>query len=341
MESASQAVKTDPRSGVQASQETSGVGYTEIHVKGKKVSVPSAKIDGKTVLTSGGWLKMATLQDEELLESEPVPNPDSFISQLKETGLKADVFTFAQKLPDVTPKHSYQMEWDNLAIIPITTFSEWWDKRVEPSVRRAVRKAAKSGVTVRTAEFDDAYVQGIVGINNEAPVRQGRAFWHFQKPFEAVKLENSTYPGRNVYIGAFFEDQLIGYSRLIYAGNLASVVQVLSMMKHSDKRPTNALIAKAVEICEQAGISYLMYCNYTYNDPKSSLTEFKRRSGFEQVLIPRYYVPLTLKGKLALKLGMHRDLKQRIPKPVISQLLRMRSRWYAYRSKSGKEKESE
>jgi len=44
-----------------------------------------------------------------------------------------------------------------------------------------------------------------------------------------------------------------------------------------------------------------MYCNYIYNDPKSSLTEFKRRNGFEQVLLPRYYIPLTLKGKIALR----------------------------------------
>ena len=74
-------------------------------------------------------------------------------------------------------------------------------------------------------------------------------------------------------------------------------------MKHFDKRPTNALIAKAVEICEQRGFAYLTYCNYVYNDPDSSLTEFKRRNGFEQVLVPRYYIPLTLQGRIALKLG--------------------------------------
>ena len=66
-----------------------------------------------------------------------------------------------------------------------------------------------------------------------------------------------------------------------------------------------------------------MYCNYVYNDPKSSLTEFKRRNGFEQVLVPRYYIPLTLKGKIALSLGFHTRLVQRIPAPVVTQLLKL------------------
>ena len=38
------------------------------------------------------------------------------------------------------------------------------------SVRRAVRKAAKAGVIVKLAEFDDAFVKGIVNINNETPI---------------------------------------------------------------------------------------------------------------------------------------------------------------------------
>jgi hypothetical protein len=313
------------------------IGHTEIGIRGKAVSVPSAQIDGRTVIATGKWLKLAAAQDEELIEGETVLDPQSFVSKLKESGLNADMFTFAQKLPDTTPKYAYHLEWDNLAIIPITTFSDWWEKRIEPSVRRAVRKAAKLGLVVKLVEFDDAFVNGIVGINNETPIRQGRAFWHFQKSFEDVKRENSTYPGRNAFLGAYYENQLIGFIRIIYADAMASIVQLLSMMKHYDKRPANALIAKAVEICEQGGISYLMYCNYIYNDPKSSLTEFKRRNGFEQVLLPRYYIPLTLKGKIALRLGLHRGLVQRIPKAVLSQLLKIRNSWYGRRLKDVKE----
>ncbi len=310
------------------------IGHTEIHVRGKAVCVPSAQIDGRTVITTGKWLKTAAIQDEDLVEGETVADPASFVQHLKEIELEADIFTFVQKLPDTTPKYTYHLEWDNLAVIPITTYAAWWGKRVESSVRRAVRKAAKSGVIVKLAEFDDAFVKGIVGINNETPIRQGRRFWHFQKSFDAVKRENSTYAERNAFLGAYCQDELIGFIRMTYADRVANIVQLLSMMKHYDKRPANALIAKAVEICAQKGISHLMYYNYIYNDPKSSLTEFKRRNGFEKVLLPRYYIPLTPKGKIALSLGLHRGLAQRMPKPLLTQLLKMRSLWYARRLKA-------
>jgi hypothetical protein len=251
--------------------------------------------------------------------------------------LDADIFTFAQKLPDTVPKHAHYLEWDNLAVIPITTYSDWWDNRVESSVRRAVRKATKSGVIVKSAKLDDEFVNGICGINNETPVRQGKAFWHYQKSFDLVKMENSTYPERNVFLGAYFEDELIGFTRLICVDGMASIIQVLSKMKHFDKRPQNAMIAKAVEFCEQNGFSHLTYCNYVYNDPDSSLTEFKRRSGFEQVLVPRYYVPLTPKGKIALKLRIHHGIVRRLPKGLVKQLLKARSAWYTRKLKTEQE----
>jgi hypothetical protein len=309
------------------------IDHTEIKVKGKAICVPSVQIDGRTVIATGRWLKMASVQDEDLLEGETVANPSSFVPLLENSDLNADIFTFAQKLPTTAQKHKYHVEWDNFAVIPVTTFSEWWEKRVDPGVRRAVRKAAKAGVVVKVVEFDDAFVRGIVSIYNETPIRQGKSFWHFQKGFDAVKQENSTYAERNTFLGAYYHDDLIGFIRITYAGKIANIVQLLTMMKHYDKRPANALIAKAVEICEQKGTSHLMYYNYVYNDPDSSLTEFKRRNGFEKVLLPRYYIPLRIKGKIALDLGLHRGLVQKIPKPMLMKLLKMRSRWHARRLK--------
>jgi hypothetical protein len=306
----------------------------EIRVKGKSTSVPSAQIDGRTVIATGKWLKVAAVHDEELLEGETVADPTSFVLALKETRLKADIFTFAQKLPSMTPRHAYHREWDNLAVIPITTYSEWWDNRVDAGARRAVRKAAKAGVVVKVAEFDDTFVQGIVNINNETPIRQGRPFWHFQKSFDAVKLENSTYADRNIFLGAYDQGELIGFTRMTYVDKVAHILQMLSMMKHFDKRLANAMIAKSVEICEQRGMSHLTYCNYVYNDPKSSLTEFKRRNGFEQVFLPRYYISLTTKGKTAINLGLHRGLVKCIPQPLVIQLLKMRNVWYARKGRA-------
>jgi hypothetical protein len=310
------------------------IGQTEIRLKGKVAFVPSVGIGDRTVIITGKWIRIASIQDEDLAEGEIVANPSSFVARLKEAGLNADVFTFAQKLTDAVPKYKYHLEWDNVAAVPLTTFSDWWDKRADPGVRRAVRKATKSGVVVKVVRFDDAFVNGIVSINNETPIRQGKPFWHFQKSFDAVKQENSTYAERNTFLGAYWQDELIGFIRMTHVDSCANIIQLLTMTKHYDKKPANALIAKAVEVCEQSGMSHLMYCNYVYNDPKSSLTEFKRRNGFEKVLVPRYYIPLTLKGKAAVSLGLHLGIAQCIPKPLLIQLLKMRSYWYAHKRKA-------
>src|SRR5205085_11431138 len=108
---------------------------------------------------------------------------------------------------------------------------------------------------------------------------------------------------------------------------------------HSDKRPTNALIAKAVEICAGKGLSYLTYCRYLDGgNEQSPLTEFKRRNGFEQLLYPRYFIPLNLKGKLALRLGLHHGLRNRLPKSWIPFLLGVRASVVSafYRKRSGR-----
>jgi hypothetical protein len=298
-----------------------------IQVRGKDVRTRAVEIEGRTVAVTGRWLRTAAVKDEDLVEGEVIADPDSFVARLKASRLRSDVFTFAQKLPDTEPRYRYRMEWDNLAVIRVTTFAEWWNKQVEPSVRRAVRKGAKVGVVARTATLDDGFVQGIAGIYNETPIRQGRAFWHYQKDLETVRRENGTYPDRSVLIGAYLQDELIGFLRMILVDRTASIIQILSKTKHFDKRPTNVLLAKAVELCEQNGMSHLVYCSYVYNDPSSSLTEFKRRIGFEQVLVPRYYVPLTLRGALALRLNLHRGLARLVPAPALAQLRRMRDLW--------------
>ena len=67
------------------------MGHTEIRVKGETVSVPSVLIDGRTVISTGRWLKIAAVKDEDVIEGETLPDPPAFISRLKETRLKATI----------------------------------------------------------------------------------------------------------------------------------------------------------------------------------------------------------------------------------------------------------
>jgi hypothetical protein len=91
------------------------------------------------------------------------------------------------------------------------------------------------------------------------------------------------------------------------------------MQKHFDKAVNNALIAKAVEVCEQKGVKWLMYGRMETAHP--SLDRFKKNNGFSKFPITRFYVPLTRKGRLAIRLGLHRDLKDVLPKSVRYMLL--------------------
>jgi hypothetical protein len=190
-----------------------------------------------------------------------------------------------------------------------------------------VKRAEKRGVVVRLAEFDDQFVHGIQGVYNDTSVRQSSAFWHYGKDFESIKAENATYLDRSDFVGAYLNDELIGFIKIVYVNDVACFMQIISKASQHDKRPTNALIAKAVEISAAKGCSYLTYGKYVYgNKTRSTLADFKRRNGFECVLLPRYYVPLTTKGRLLIAFGLHRGWKRLIPPALINALVKIRTR---------------
>ncbi len=300
----------------------------EIKIRGKAVKAPSTLINAKTVVVTGKWIRIAAVHDEEWLEGQVVDAPELFIAKLKESKLKADMLTFVQKLPHTQPKYKYHVEWDNTAAIPITSFQHWWEKRLPQVTRKNIRRAGKRGVVAKIVEFNDELVKGIVDIHNDSPIRQGIPFAHFGKEFDVVKEDYGTYLDRSDFIGAYYEGELIGIIKLLQMGEIASIMQILTKTQHYEKRPTNILIAKAVEVCERKGISFLVYGKYIYgNKIQSSLTEFKRRNGFEKILLPKYYIPLTLKGRVAIRFKLHLGLLGILPGGVISFLRALRSRY--------------
>ena len=299
----------------------------EIHSAGKTLYVPSAEICGRTVVVMGKWIRMAQVKDEDVVEGMIVEDPDSFIANLKESKLKADVFTFAQKPPDVTPRYEYHWEWDNWAVIPTTCFKDWWENLSQVS-RKNVRRSSRRGVVVKVASFDDDLVKGVHSIYNSIRVRDGRLFWHYGKDIGTVRQELGTYPDRSDFIGAYCNGELIGFLKMVYVDDTATIFHIISLDEHYDKRPQNALIAKAVEVCAQKGISHLIYGKFIYgNKRRSSLVEFKRRNGFAQIDFPRYHIPLTLRGELFVRLRLYRGLNGLIPEPILEPLLNLRS-WY-------------
>jgi hypothetical protein len=298
---------------------------SEIKVKGHTVKVPSVRIEDRTVVATGKWLHVAFVRGEDWTEGQVVVDPPTFIARLIGSGLKADIFTFSQKIPHVRPKYRYHMEWDNVAAIPITSYEDWWDE-LSSDMRRDVKLAEKRGVVVRTAPFDDDLIRGIMGIHDEISVKQGTPFLHKGKDFDLVKHDYGTYLDKSEFVGAYHDGELIGLLKIVHVGDLACLMQILAKDQHYDKRPANALIAKAVALSAERRDSYLTYGKYYYgNKRKSSLVNFKHRNGFQCVLFPRYYVPLTFLGAIAVALRLHRGILGILPGFLISLLLEMRS----------------
>jgi hypothetical protein len=288
-------------------------------------------ICGKTLHVRGSLIRTARLAAERY---EFFQDPPSAIEALRALRARIDLFTFMQELPDVSMRYDYPAEWDNVAAVPVTTFDHWWTKQINGKTRNMIRRADAKSVVVREVPFDDRLVRAISDVYNETPVRQGRAFWHYRKDLEIVGRENGTFLDRSVFLGAFSGDTMIGFAKLVTsdAGTQAGLMQILSMIGHRDKAPTNALIAHAVRSCADRGIPYLVYANFSYgNKQRDSLSDFKQHNGFQRIEVPRYYVPLTAVGAAALRFGFHRGLADRIPESVLARLRKVRSVWHGSR----------
>jgi hypothetical protein len=247
---------------------------------------------------------------------------------------RPDIFTFMQRLPDSSPRFEYPMEWDNLAVLPITTFEHWWNETIGFKARNKAKQAAKKGVLVREVSFDDDLVRGIWEIYNESPVRQGRRFPHYGQSIESVRQISRTFPESSVFIGAYLDEKLIGFIKLVWddSRTQAGIMHIVSLIQQRDKAPTNALIAQAVRSCADRNLPYLVYSNFSYGKKeRSGLSDFKERNGFERIQLPRYCVPLTPVGRLALRLGLHHKVLDYIPESVAAKLRDLRYEWYKRR----------
>jgi len=289
---------------------------------------------GKAIKVQGRFIRIAS---PELDSYESLGDPEAIINTLRTCHDRVDVFTFMQAVPDRAPRYSYPMEWDNLAVLPVSTFQHWWEHQIRSYPRNRARQAEKRGITIKELPFDDALVQGIRGVYNESPVRQGKRNVHYGKDLHTVRSEEATFLDRSIFIGALLDGELIGFVKLVTDADRtqANLMNVVAMIKHRDKAPTNALIAASVRACAARGIRHLLYQNFTYGTKgPDSLTNFKEVNGFQRMDLPRYYVPLTFVGRSALRLGLHHKLVDRLPGSVTARLRELRSAWYTHSPQS-------
>jgi hypothetical protein len=294
----------------------------EMIVMGKPVIFDVVKINNKDFILTGKFIRTARMKQEWF---DDVEQPDQIVQSLKKVVPRPDLFTFIQRPPDTIPKYLYYMEWQKITALSIRTLDDWWAKQISSETRKKAKRAEKRGVEIKIVEFNDELISGILSIFNEQPLRQGVPFWHYGKDFVTVKKEMSLDLQRSDFIGAYHQGELIGIVKLLYNTKIAEPVIIVSKAAYRDKYVNNALIAKAVAMCAMKGIPCLTYGPYWR---QGNMADWLRRNGFERKQIPRYYIPLSIKGKCILKARLHRSIKDVLPEKLIVRLRNARSKWY-------------
>jgi hypothetical protein len=311
----------------------SSISTLKVSHRGRWVEASALELGDETIVVQGGWMKIASLHDEDWVDRE-LRDPELCATILREQSraMKADILRFSQIVPETTCRFSYPMELRSIAVAEVSRFKKWWDG-LPQETRKNVRRSQKRGVTIAVKSFDSEVIEGIAAVQNETPIRQGRKYPHYGKSLDDVARDHGSFLDRSDFICAYFENELIGFLKLVYRGKIASLLQLNSKIAHYDKRPSNALLAKAVELCEARGISHLTYGLFNYGGKRHSpLRQFKERNGFCEMMIPNYYIPLTAWGELCVKLKLYRGVRELLPKNLVSTALNLRTRWYTFRT---------
>lgn len=298
----------------------------EIRVRGKTRVVDAIEADGKVVTLTGWPVKTGRVKDEWY--GDAVTDPDALVDGIRRSGCNVDLLTFVQWMPHFRPMYSFPLEPVPLAVLQIRSYADWFNCRISRDVRKKLRKAERAGVVCKAVPFDDRLAAGITEIYNESPVRQGRAFWHYGKSFETIRAEAATYADKSQFIGAYSGAELVGFIKLVYLSDTAaSTMHVIAKIKDREKAPTNALLAKAVQVCAERGIGFLSYGEWS----DGTLGDFKRHSGFEKMELPRYYVPVSGLGRAVLRCNLHKGIAGVIPDSIRKRLIAWRRVWVRQR----------
>ena len=90
--------------------------------------------------------------------------------------------------------------------------------------------------------------------------------------------------------------------------------------------------------CAERDIPYLIYSKFSYgNKQRDPLSDFKQHNGFQRIEVPRYYVPFTVIGHIALALRLHHRLTDHIPEAMLARARQLRAVWDGGRFQVAKE----
>ncbi|MEQ1844986.1 MAG: GNAT family N-acetyltransferase [Nitrospira sp.] len=283
-------------------------------------------IAGKPYSIRKGAARVLSLRRELIDE---VLDPKAEIQEIAQSKVRADLVTFVDRPLCPSPPLPYFQDWDNRAILEITSYDHWLMKQIPQQTRNKVRKAEKKGVVVHVEPFNDKLIADLVGMFNESPFRQGRPNRYYGWDDEMVRRVWKTDLDRSVWIVAYYDGEMIGFIKLILGNGIARTSGTIAKMAHRDRAPMNAILAKSIEVCAERGISHLVYGQFIYGRKgEDSLTIFKVNNGFKRFDIPRWYIPLSLWGHTALRLGLYKELIELVPTPLLKMIRTVKNKWY-------------
>lgn len=250
-------------------------------------------------------------------EKRVTPNAE-LLQKLRKRG--ADLFSFPERrwCSEVyEPQDSWAKSVENIALLNLNSYDEWL-KRIGKKTRNMIRKSIRCGIRTAVVEPDERLAEGVWKIFSETPIRQGRVFSDYGISLNRVMEE--LHSRKNfVHIGAYLRDELAGFIQLVEGENIERILRILSLQRHWDKAVNNALIAKAVEVSASKGVKWMMYDkmgDFRHGPSCLSLEKFKRSNGFRRFQLTRYHIPITRKGALAVRLGLHKEMKETLPPPA-------------------------
>ena len=108
------------------------------------------RLEGRKVLLRGRLCRVAEVEGEGY---KFLSDPTAALAALRDARC-ADVFTFLQPLPETSPIYSYPFESDNLAVLTISTFDQWWSQQLGFKARNKAKQAEKKGLVIKEVPLD-------------------------------------------------------------------------------------------------------------------------------------------------------------------------------------------
>ncbi len=176
--------------------------------------------------------------------------------------------------------NEYKFYFHPVAVICIPDSIESYLKNIGAKSRNMNKKAEKSFIFCKVFNWNEK-LDEIFEINKSSPNRQGR---EMDKSYTLYpkKLENLNESDYSIiHIGAFIEENLIGYVELYIYGNFAMTNRILGHKNYLKFGVMNLMIKKCVEYAIENSIEYINYLTMQ-NRKYNSLSAFKNRVGFRE-----------------------------------------------------------